>query len=286
MSALPKGTLVLIGGSEDRGPEVNRPAIYDYLAEYREQEILRYLIAQTGLRTPRIAVVVSASEIPREMGQMYFTAFRHLQVPQAYVDVLDIRDPETANLDVAQEWLRAANIVLFSGGDQRRLAEVLAGTRFVDTLRERYQHEPLIVAGTSAGSMALPTTILWRGTQTEAMLSGDVCLGDGLGLLDGCIVDTHFISRGRFSRLAQAVVSSPAHLGIGLSEDTALVIRHGIEAECLGSGMAVVIDGNHIGASNAARVPEGVPLYVEGLRVHCLIRGNRFDLATRQFFAV
>lgn len=282
----PKGTLVLIGGSEDRGPAVNRPAIYDYLAEYQEQEILRYLIAQTGLRTPRIAVVVSASEIPREMGEMYFTAFRHLDIAPHYVDVLDIRDPETANLDVAQEWLRAANIVLFSGGDQSRLAEIFTGTRFVDTLRHRYQHEPLIVAGTSAGSMALPTTILYRGTRTEAMISGEVELGDGLGLLDGCVVDTHFISRGRFSRLAQAVITSPTHLGIGLSEDTALVIRHGTQAECLGSGMAVVIDGNHIGTSNAAYVPEGAPLYVEGLRVHCLVRGNRFDLAERQFYAV
>lgn len=286
MSAPPKGTLVLIGGSEDRGPAVNRPAIYDYLAEYQEQEILRYLIAQTGLRTPRIAVVVSASEIPREMGEMYFSAFRHLDIPQHYVDILDIRDSETANLDIAQEWLRCADIVLFSGGDQLRLAELFEGTRFVDTLRHRYQHEPLIVAGTSAGSMALPTTILYRGAKTEAMLNGDVRLGDGMGLLDGCVVDTHFISRGRFSRLAQAVITSPTHLGIGLSEDTALVIRHGTEAECLGSGMAIVIDGNHIGATNAERAPENVPLYVEGLRVHCLVRGNRFDLATRQFFAV
>jgi len=279
----PKGTLVLIGGSEDRGPANKRPVLSEYRHDYRDQEILRLLIAQTGLPLPRIAVVVSASHIPLEMGEMYFNAFQHIDLPQANVDILDIRDQETANLDIALEWLRRANVVLFSGGDQLRLINLFTGTRFLQVLHERYQNEHVIVAGTSAGSMALPTTILHRGSNTEAMLLGDVETAAGLGFLDNCIVDTHFISRGRFSRLAQAVITHPTHLGVGLSEDTALVIRNGQEAECVGSGMAVVIDGHHIGATNAPHVTEGVPLYVEGLRVHCLTRGNKFLLHDRQF---
>ena len=131
--------------------------------------------------------------------------------------------------------------------------------------------------------MAFPNCMLVAGAQHEAMLSGDVELADGLRLLGGCLVDTHFVKRGRFGRLTQAVLLSPAHVGIGIGEDTALVVRHGLVAECVGSGMVIIIDGHGVSATNAETAPEGAPLYAADLRVHCLVRGNRYDLATRQF---
>lgn len=278
---LPKGLLLLIGGSEDRGPAVNRPDVAAVSNEYLEQEILHFLIKEAPTRKPHIAVVVTASSQPKQVGEMYQQVFEKLGQP--HVEILDIRDRQGAGSAEMLEKLDWAHAVLFGGGDQFRLATLLGGTPFNERLRDRYLHEPIVVAGTSAGAMALPKTILYEGARDEAMVRGDVKISAGLSLFDGCIVDTHFIKRGRFSRLAQAIVTNPSCVGIGLGEDTALVIRHGTRAECLGSGMVVIIDGHDIGFTNVADVPDGTPLYVENLRVHCLVRGNTYHLEQRVF---
>jgi cyanophycinase len=277
----PQGVLVLIGGSEDRGPANKRPPLADIRPDYIDQEILRLLVSLTGKEHPRIGVVVSASNLPYEMAEMYEQAFGYIN--QRNLTFIDLRKPETPHSAEALNWLAALDVVLFSGGDQYRLVEQMADTPFLALLRARYWNANLVVAGTSAGSMAFPRRMLVSGSHEEAMLSGDVEVDDGLGLLGGCIIDTHFVRRGRFGRLTQAVLLSPQHVGIGLGEDTALVIRHGTVAECVGSGTVVIIDGHERGASNVETAPEGAALYVADLRVHCLVRGNRFDLPTRRF---
>ncbi len=277
----PQGILVLIGGSEDRGPANKRPPLHKIRHDYIDHEILLLLVALTGKPRPRIGAVVSASNLPDEMADMYVRAYAHLGHHD--LTFIDLRKRETADSDEALDWLRALDIVLFSGGDQERLVRQLNGTRFLDLLHERYWHSGLVIAGTSAGSMAFPNRMLVAGALHEAMLSGDVEMADGMRLLGGCLVDTHFVKRARFGRLTQAVLLSPQHVGIGLGEDTALVVRHGTVAECVGSGMAVIIDAHERGPSNVDTAPAGAPLYAADLRVHCLVRGNRYDLATRRF---
>lgn len=280
-SNYPKGTLLLIGGSEDRGPDEHTPDIAESSNDYQELEIIHAILAEARGEHPRIEVVVTASQVPDEVGEMYLNIFQRLG--QTDVGVLNPCTRPAANAPEILDRLRAADAVLFSGGDQFRLGTLLGGTRFGELLRERYHTEPLVVAGTSAGAMAQPHTMLYEGLRAEAMLRGDVKIAAGLGLIDGCIVDTHFIKRGRFSRLAQAVTTSPACLGIGLGEDTALLIRRGRHAECLGSGMVVIIDGADIGFTNIADVDDGCGVCVENLRVHALVRGNKFDLRERRF---
>ncbi len=281
MADTPQGILVLIGGSEDRGPANQRPPLAEVRHDYIDQEILRLLVHLTGKPQPRIGVVVSASNLPHEMADMYARAYAHLGHHD--LTFIDLRQPETPNSAEALDWLRALDVVLFSGGDQERIVEQTEETQFLALLHARYRHSSLVIAGTSAGSMAFPRRMLVAGSPAEAMLSGDVELADGLNLLGGCLVDTHFVKRGRFGRLTQAVLLSPQHVGIGLGEDTALVVRHGTVAECVGSGMVVIIDGHERGPSNVEVAPEGAPLYVADLRVHCLVRGNRYDLAARRF---
>ena len=279
----PRGILVLIGGSEDRGPANRRPPLLEVRHDYIDHEILLALVRLTGQEWPRIGVVVSASDLPREMAEMYAHAYGYLG--HHHLTFIDLRQSETPDSAEALEWLSSLDVVLFSGGDQSRLIEQMAGTRFMALLEHRYHHSALVIAGTSAGSMAFPRRMLVAGAHHEAMLSGDVELADGLGLLGGCVVDTHFVKRGRFGRLTQAVLLSPQHVGLGLGEDTALVVRHGTVAECIGSGMVVIIDGHARGPSNVDTAPDGAPLYAANLRVHCLVRGNRYDLATRRFRA-
>ena len=125
-------------------------------------------------------------------------------------------------------------------------------------------------------------TVVCGGGISEALLGSDLHTASGLGLLENCIIDTHFIKRGRFSRLAHAVVINPGNLGIGLGEDTALIITNGCEAECRGSGMVVIIDGAEIEQTNISEVEENAPVYVENFKVHLLVEDCRFNLETRR----
>jgi cyanophycinase len=107
-------------------------------------------------------------------------------------------------------------------------------------------------------------------------------MSSGLGLFDTCIIDTHFIKRGRFSRLANAIIMNPEALGIGLGEDTALIVKKGAVAECCGSGSVVIIDGNEIGHTNIVTAGDDTPVFIENLKVHLLTSGCRFDLKQRR----
>ena len=132
--------------------------------------------------------------------------------------------------------------------------------------------------------MSLPQIIIERGTVAEALLKDDLTLGDGFGFIDTVIADTHFIKRARIGRLAHAVaLNKPDLTGIGLGEDGALLITNGNEAECLGSGMVIIIDGSGIGATNVDTATDGTPIAIENLKVHILAEGCKYLLREKQF---
>ena len=106
-------------------------------------------------------------------------------------------------------------------------------------------------------------------------------LGPGLGLLDHCVVDTHFVRRGRFARLAHALLLNPRYLGVGLGEDSALLIEHGYRATCLGTGMVVLMDASKVSDTNIAEVDDQKAIFAIGLRGSLLIKGCRIDLNDR-----
>ncbi|RZM10710.1 MAG: cyanophycinase, partial [Pedobacter sp.] len=135
----------------------------------------------------------------------------------------------------------------------------------------------------SAGAMAMSRIMIYHGEMNEAALKDDVQMSTGLGIFDTCIVDTHFMKRGRFIRLANAVIMNPESLGIGLGEDTALIIKNGSEAVCHGSGAVIIIDGNNIGQTNIATAQSDTPVFVENLAVHILSNGCRFLVNDRAF---
>ena len=126
-------------------------------------------------------------------------------------------------------------------------------------------------------------TMLHKGHKNEALIKGDVRTTSGLGFIDNCIIDTHFIKRGRIGRLTQAILVNPSCTGIGLGEDTALMVTKGNKMECFGSGMVVILDGDHIKHTNVAYAEEGTALCVENITMHILAKGNRFLLKERKF---
>jgi len=277
----PKGTVLIIGGAEDKGDGDNDTEKDNKI--YKRFDILEELLPKNGGKQ-QIEIVTTASSIPAEMQKMYIDAFKKLNYKN--IGFLDIKDKhEARSLDFCKR-IDKAHAVFFSGGDQFKLSGILGGTETIAVLKERYIHDKdFVVAGTSAGAMAISTLMIYEGGVHEAILKDDLKLSSGLGILDGCIIDTHFIKRGRFGRLAHAITMNPQQLGIGLGEDTALIITNGDKAECRGSGMVVIIDGNQIEQTNITEIEDGNPIYVENLKVHLLAKDCKFSIKDRKMLA-
>ena len=173
---------------------------------------------------------------------------------------------------------------MFSGGNQLRLTSIFGGTRFLDIILKRYREEAgFLVAGTSAGAMAMSKTMIYEGNATRAHLKGEVKITTGLGFISDVIIDSHFEKRGRFGRLAQAIAANPACIGIGLGEDTGMLISGGGMMEAIGSGLVMIPHGHDIRHSNIADIPDGNPISLENLKVHFCEKGNGYLLKGRLF---
>jgi cyanophycinase len=278
----PKGKLLIIGGAEDKGPIRIRPQIKLKNKSYVDYEILQRLIPEAGSKFNRIEIITTASQQPFKTGNMYIRSFK--KAGFLNVNHMSIENKEELkNPDLIQR-IENADTVFFSGGDQFRLSTILGGSELMQVIRRRYfEDEHFLLAGTSAGAMAMGHLMIYHAENNEAMLKGHVKITNGLEIMDNAMVDTHFVKRGRFGRLAQAIIMNPDCLGIGLGEDTALLITNGNEAVCMGSGMVVIIDGSQICYNNLQEVEEDFPLCVEGLRVHLLVRNNGYLLHEKQF---
>jgi cyanophycinase len=280
---IPKGKLLVIGGAEDKGKgEGQRPDIKDRNKNFKHYEILGELLPPDPKKEHRIEIITTASEDPEEMNRTYTSAFRRAGFNN--VHHLGIRNRDEAKDEIYLERIEKANAVLFSGGDQLRLSTILGGTEIITVIKKKYYEENnFIVAGTSAGAMIMSRLMIYDGQSHEALLNGDLKITSGFDLIHDCIIDTHFVKRGRFGRLAQAIIMNPTCTGIGLGEDTALIIKKGNEAECRGSGMVIIIDGSEIGHTNITYAKEGTPLCVENLKVHILARGDGYLIKDRKF---
>ena len=275
---IPKGTIFIIGGAEDKGGK-DGPEMQGSNKEFEHFEILKDILpSKNGKR--RIEIVTTASDSPDGMTRTYKTAFKKIGFND--VGFLNIEDKQQARDTEVCERIHNSHAVFLTGGDQFKLSTILGGTECVHAIKEKYTYDKdFIVAGTSAGAMAMAQVMIYEGGVNEALLKKDIRITSGLGVYDSVIIDTHFIKRGRFGRLAQAVVMNPEMLGFGLGEDTVLIIKN-CEAECRGSGMVVVIDGNQIGQTNITETEEDAPIFVENLIVHLLAKGTKFLISERK----
>ena len=276
-----EGILIPVGGAEDKGTDLEAGIIERNRLNFMEIGILKNIVNFLDSKEARIEVITTASSIPDEVAQNYFDAFEKLGYKN--VGHLRIRD----RIDVITieniERLKKCQCLMFSGGNQLRLSSIFGGTDFLDITLQRYASEKFIIAGTSAGAMAMSATMIYEGNAGRAHLKGEVKLTTGLGLLQGVIIDSHFDKRGRFSRLAQAVAANPGAIGLGLGEDTGVLVRNGYELEAIGSGAVTILDGRKVRHNNIADIEEHQPISVEGLIVHILEAGNFFNVKTRMF---
>jgi len=200
------------------------------------------------------------------------------------VDLMHIRNRQDAARPDYLERIRRCEGIMFSGGNQLRLSAIFGGTEILRIMLNRYAEENFTIAGTSAGAMAMSNTMIYEGNAMRAHLKGEVKMTTGLGFIDDVIIDSHFEKRGRFGRLAQAVATNPQAIGIGLGEDTGMLITEGgNKMEAIGSGLVVIVDGFDIRHCNIADIPDGNPISIENLKVHFCEKGNGYLLNERKF---
>ncbi len=277
----PLGHLVAVGGAEDKGTDLEKGIVQRNRLNFFELGILKNVIGLIGGANARVEVITTASSIPDEVGQNYKDAFAKLGCSN--VGHMRIRNREEASHAEFIERLTGCDCVMFSGGNQLRLSSIFGGTHFLDVLKSRYQNSNFLIAGTSAGAMAMSNTMIYEGNAAMAHLKGEVKITTGLGFLQNVIIDTHFDKRGRFNRLAQAVAAQPGAIGIGLGEDTGVVVSEGNELRAIGSGSVVIIDGKNIEYNNIADIRFGEPISVENIIVNIMSKGDIYNLNNRKF---
>src|SRR5919107_5991952 len=256
-----RGPLIIIGGGEDREGE---------------RVILREVVKH--LDGGKLVLATVASHQPEGYFEAYQTAFADLGISdlvELYVkDRSETLDPEKLCL------FDSAAGVFYSGGDQLRISSQIGDTPIEQRVREIHERGG-VIAGTSAGASMMSETMLVKGTSGESHKIGDLHMAPGLGLVRDVIIDQHFAERGRFGRLFGAVAHNPRELGIGIDEDTALVLEDN-RFEVIGSGCVYVVDGAGVTQSNIAEARPERALSMYDIRLHVLSSGDAFDLAKRR----
>jgi len=258
-----KGTLIIIGGHEDRDPSGRR-------------RILKEVAKR--VRGGKLALATVASHQPEGYFDEYQKAFGDLDIGELVELYVEDRC-EAGDRDKLQVLDDAAGI-FFSGGDQLRITSQIGDTGIEAKVRALYERGG-VVAGTSAGASVMSDTMLVKGTSKETHRIGDLHMAPGLGLMRNVIIDQHFAERGRFGRLLGAVAHNPRVLGIGIDEDTAALVEEG-RLQVIGDGAVYVVDGTGVTYSNVAEAKSDITLSMHDVKVHVLADGDAFDLNSRR----
>src|SRR5215212_1901772 len=257
-------TLIIIGGKEDRS----------------NNKIILGDVAKRIGSGKLVVTTVAMANGTDQLFEQYEKAFRSLGVKHLYN--LEISEREEAKLPSKVKILDDATGVFFTGGDQIKITSQIGDTPIFQRIREIYD-DGGVIAGTSAGAAVMSETMLVVGGDEQShVIGGSLRMAPGLGLIDGVIIDQHFMERGRFGRLIGAVAQNPKNLGLGIDEQTAIVVERGNGFYVLGSGGVYVVDGTGVMYSNVAEEDPNKTISIYNVRMHMLSQGDRFDLLNRQ----
>ncbi|MBC7884554.1 MAG: cyanophycinase [Saprospiraceae bacterium] len=270
-----KGILIPIGGNEDKGIVKSEK----YTLEYINSGILSRVVKESGGIHASIVIIPTASSIPDEVIVNYTKAFQKLGCTDVYI--MDIRLREQSEDPEHIDMIKKADCVMFSGGDQSKITGNIGGSTIHKILLKRFQNDKIVIAGTSAGAMCMSGEMITGGNSSESFFKGAVGMAKGMCFIDKLIIDSHFITRGRFGRLAEAVARHPTLIGIGLADDTGLVIKNGNDFEVIGSGMVIIFDPNKLQHNNIEILEDGTPMTITNLTTHVLANGDRFNIEKR-----
>jgi len=261
-----QGKLIIIGGHEDKEGEM---------------EILRTVA--DGVGDGKLCIVSVASSVGDELWETYRHVFRELGVKKmSHLDVVH----RTKSIDTAgYNAVKDASVIFFTGGDQLKITSELGGTIIQEKIAEIY-NQGGIVAGTSAGASVMGETMMISGTSDVSFRIGSNALkmSPGLGFATNMMIDQHFAERGRIGRLIGATAHNPKYLGIGIDENTAIVLQDRVRFDVIGAGAVYVLDAHEAHGCNVSEAEQDVALSIFNVRLHLLSKGNWFDLVKKQPF--
>ena len=255
------GPLIAIGGHEDKEGD---------------RIILKAIAEKLG--GGRLVIATVASHEPEGYFDAYQQAFAAIGVTDLFELYIDEREETSDPAHVAL--IDGAAGIFFTGGDQLRIVSQLGDTPLELAVRELHARGG-VVAGTSAGASAQSETMLIGGSDGESYRIGELHMAPGLGLIANVIIDQHFAERGRIGRLLGAVAHNPRILGIGIDEDSAIVVE-GEHFTVIGSGAVTVVDAAHVTHSNIAEAKPQCVLSIHNVTLHALSAGDGFHLTDRR----
>ena len=258
-----RGYIIPIGGAEEK---LDNP------------EILDRFVDVCGGKSARIGIIPTASEL-EDTGRNYEKLFRKLGIKHAKVLPFETRDDCESSEYL--DYIEKSDGVFLTGGKQLRLSTTLGGTAVSQMIRRR-NAAGMHVAGTSAGAAFMPEHMIAGGFEGSTPSPDLVTMAPGLGLTNKFIIDQHFRQRDRLGRLLTALAYNPFAVGIGLDEDTAAFIDPMENLEVVGSGGITVIDPTDLSYSSMDQARRGEPVSLIGVKLHILVAGGRFDVASRE----
>ena len=260
------GNLIIIGGAEDKKGD---------------KEILKRVANFINKEKETILVATVATEFPEESFNRYYKVFSNLGVKN--INKLDISNRNDACDEKNISLVNSANLIFFTGGDQLRITSLIGGTTIYTAIKEACKAGTIIV-GTSAGASVMSDTMIIEGDDEESPRKCTLKMSPGLGLVENIIIDQHFAQRGRIGRLLTAIAQNPEVLGIGIDEDTAIIVSDKGYAEVVGSGAVYFVDGSSIVYSNVSEQHSDEVLSMFNVKLHVLKEGDKFNLIMRSPF--
>lgn len=263
MNAGMKGNLIIIGGAEDKEDKC---------------EILKKVVELSGNENSKVVLITAATEHPKEVGSLYRKIFKKLGVSE--INIANIGSRKDASNHEYIELIEKSTCIFFTGGDQLRITSLLGGTGVYKALKYAHLKGTLLV-GTSAGASAMSSNMIVTGVDDDAPKYCTLKMAPGLGILDEVIIDQHFAQRGRIGRLLVAVAQNPHMLGVGIDEDTAIIVN-GTIFRTIGSQSVTVVDGMNISHTNVSELAPQEPIALTDVKLHILPGGYGYDLESRE----
>lgn len=254
--------LVIVGGAEDR---------------LQDRIILRKFIEYCGGSSAKIRIITAASNDREGVWKSYGDVFTDMGVSD--VQQLPLHDRISAHASSLQSEILEADGIFMSGGDQSRLMDILWDTPAYQWLHQAFHMNGCCIGGTSAGAAVMSRHMIAQGPAVLRPSKEVVDTDIGLGFLSQAVVDQHFSERRRLARLLSTLAMRPDLLGVGIDEDTALVIERGQAIEVIGKGSVTLVDPSQM-QSNVDELESLEQIEMLGVQLHLLPTGHRYSIQT------
>lgn len=262
ITAVGAGPCLAIGGAEDK---------------LNDRSILSTFLQLAGGEEAKIAIVPTASSM-EHAGARYQHIFSEMGCESARI--ISIRSREDANGRISLDPLKDATGIFLTGGNQMRLSAMMGGSLAETIIRQRHQ-AGAIVAGTSAGASILSAHMVAMGASGPSPRMRMANMVAGFGLVPDMIIDQHFRQRDRIGRLLALVAANPSLLGVGIDEDTGVLIDELGTLEVIGRQSITIVDGRRM-VSDIAEVKAQGGISVSNAILHVLTAGRRFSVPERR----